>query len=467
LKIPIKTGTHVHGGNPSTFAATKQSGVGMVALNDEFRAHVREMADDGTIILQDRNFVLKPGATYTAQFAIVPIDSPDFWDFVNAARRMLDVNFELNLMFAFAFHKPPVYEWSEQTFRNFIDNKSINFLVQSNYGVRTKTGKPARCTDWLKGPHNVYRDMGKRVRKFYPDHSVRTGIYYHCFLDTTEQNQVKYKDDRALDAAGKQIIYGAGRNSYMSLYIPTLKKGSWGEQIAKVVDVILDDIGAAGIFWDEFSWSTRTFIYSHWDGCSADIDWKTHKIQRKKGSIPLLSRDFRDRMVRRIMDSGAPLMVSGSPWLRSIAKHKFHALTETGSISHCRKMLLYTPLALGDHITEHKAVDSYRVMLRALDHGCLYAWYPMTPTTHKTLTEHMFPITPIEIHSGYIIGKQRIITNRSGMFSWGDTSEFDAYVYDRQGKLTDQYTAKPIMQDGQAYAELRMPEGYSAAIVRR
>ena len=452
--------------NASAFGTTPKAGLGLLALNDEFRVHLEQNISDHAMEIGDFSFVLKPGGEYTAEWAIVPVESPDFWRFINTSRRMLDVNFTLKWMFAFAMKQAPVYDWSESTFKSFVENKSANFVVQSNYGVVTKEGKPARVTDWLAGPHDVYRDMQKRVRKIFPDGSVKTGIYYHCFLDTTVANAQRFAADRALDAQGTHIRYGTGRYAYMMLFIPTLENG-FGAEMAKVLDKILDDIGADGVFWDEFSRSAVFYCYSHWDGCSGDIDRNTFRLTRKKGSLTLLSRDFREQQVKRILARGAPLVINGAPITRTLARHKFMAFTETGSIAHCSKMLLYSPVALGDHITEREPKHCHRVMLKALDHGCLYAWYGTGVfPRHKMLTEHMYPFTPIEIHEGYVIGRERIITNRSGAFGWGDNSEFTAYVYDRLGKATDRYPVKNVARNGKTYAEVRMPGGYAAAIVR-
>jgi hypothetical protein len=130
-------------------------------------------------------------------------------------------------------------------------------------------------------------------------------------------------------------------------------------------------------------------------------------------------------------------------------------------------MLLYSPMALGDHLTERSQKDAYRVMMRALDYGCLYAWYGSNVyPEYKTLTEHMYPITPLEIHGGYAIGQERIITNRSGLFGWGDRSDFRGFVYDREGRATDSHSVGKVERDGKMYAEVRIPGGFSAAIVR-
>jgi hypothetical protein len=51
-KMPTKSGKHSSGANPSAFAATEESGIGLVALNDEFRVHATMIADDGSITRQ-------------------------------------------------------------------------------------------------------------------------------------------------------------------------------------------------------------------------------------------------------------------------------------------------------------------------------------------------------------------------------------------------------------------------------
>jgi hypothetical protein len=86
--------------NPSAFAALEDCGVGLVALNDEFRVHVQQAASDREVEIADRTYVLKSGGEYTAEWAVVPVATPNFWRFVNAARRMMDVNFELKYCFA-------------------------------------------------------------------------------------------------------------------------------------------------------------------------------------------------------------------------------------------------------------------------------------------------------------------------------------------------------------------------------
>jgi hypothetical protein len=448
--------------NPSIYGQDGQAGIGMVALNDEFRVHVEQITADGAITLADRTLVVPPGETYTAQWLIVPTPQPDFWQFINTARQQMEVNFTLDLAFSFVFGDAATYEWSDEVLRNYVENKSTNFIARSF--ERTYKGRPAHGFAFQQVPLDHWRAFVTRMNETLSD-DVLTAAYVHCYLDAHEDATELFADDVKIDAQGHQIDYG-GRYSYLKAFIPTLEN-AYGRMFAHTLDILLDDVGVDGIYWDEFTTSRGEYIYNMWDRHSGDINPRTFALDRLKGSTALISRDFRAAMTRHIRQRG-PLYINGAPHTRTLGEMNIPAFTETGSISNCTHMLLYSPIALGDHHTERKFTDAYRVMLRALDHGCLYAWYNMSIfPTHKTLVEHMYPFTPIELHEGYVIGKERILTNRSGLFGWGDASDFVVHVYDRDGKQTDEIAVPRILRDGKAYAEMRLPEGYAAAIVRK
>ena len=82
------------------------------------------------------------------------------------------------------------------------------------------------------------------------------------------------------------------------------------------------------------------------------------------------------------------------------------------------------------------------------------------------MTAYMYPTTPIEINKGYIIGKERILTNRSGIFSWGDKCKVEVHVFNREG-LEEKYPVKVFEKDNATCIEIRIPEGYSAAVIRK
>jgi hypothetical protein len=79
----------------------------------------------------------------------------------------------------------------------------------------------------------------------------------------------------------------------------------------------------------------------------------------------------------------------------------------------------------------------------------------------------MYPFTPVELHKGYLIGKERIITKQSGIFGWGDQSDFDVLIFDTAGQQTDKYPAEKVVIDGKNYAEIRIPGNCAAVIIRK
>lgn len=464
--MPAKQGLKRDGANPSVYASGKGVGLGLIALNDEMRVHVETSAGPEGFALADRSYVLAPGATYTSEWAIVPTSGGGFWSFVNRARRMMGVNFKLEILSGFIAGGAPAYKWTDEQLRQHIDNRSLTAAIQSDWGPPESrgNGQPAKGTAWAGVSHDYYKVFNQRIHSLYPDGNVKHGIYFHSFLDSSPGSAERFADARVTDASGEHLNYAGGFKHY-GIYVPTLEN-SFGAALEKNVDTVFDTIGAGMLYWDEHAYSRSEYTYSQWDGCSGDIDPKTFKLRKLKGSVSLLSAGWRKRIAQKAMGRGW-LLANHAPVTRTMAELHYPAFTETGSIANCAKMLLYSPVALGDHLTERTQRDAYRVMLKALDYGCVYVWYSThVPVMHPTLTEHMYPITPIEIHEGYIIGEERIITNRSGLFGWGDDSRFEAYVYDRDGVATDEVVVEERKVGDKTYAEVRLPEGYSAALVR-
>ncbi len=459
LEQPTGSGSIAQSSNPTAFAATSGGGLGLIALDDVFRIHVTSFAEKGAVGIGDRNLVLRPGATYTAEWAIVPSDLPDYWHFLNAARRLVGANFTIPGAFAFLRASHPTQAWSDAQVADFLRYKDAHYACAS---IGRYQGRYAHGTAFQRVPQEPYRQAFARRRRLVP--GIQNLVYFHCFLDVTDEAPARFADARTLLPDGRQADYG---EPYQRLFFPT-QTNSYGPAIAKNVDIILDKIGAEGVYWDEHEYSARRYHYgSPWDGVSGDIDATKMTIRRLKSSVTLLSQPWRVAMARRIMARG-PLVGNGVPLTRAMASLAFPCFVETGSISNCTRAHLYSPIALGDHLTERSQEDAYRTMLAALDYGCVYHWYNdlLVIPTHHHLTRWMYPITPLELHQGFVIGRERIITKRSGLFGWGDRSRGEAHVFDHQGREVADYPAPAVERNGKVYTELRLPEGWSAAVVR-
>lgn len=461
LRRPAGTGSASEPANPTTFGTKGKAGIGFVATSDVMRVHVTNYALAGVLGIADNSLALKPGATYTAEWAIVPTDQPDYWRFLNAARRLMNANFTIDGAFCFFRASPKLTEpWTDEQTRDFIRFKDAKYVCASIYSYK---GRYTHGTVFQQADHDRYIRAFERRRRLAP--GVRNLVYFHCFLDVLDDSPQRFADARVLRPDGSQADYGT---PHYRIFFPT-ETNSYGPEIAKNVDVILDKIKAEGVYWDEHEYSAYRYHYGEpWDGFSCDIHPKRMTISGLKSSVALLSEKWRVALARRILSRGS-LVANGAPHTKAMAALKFPCFVETGSITNCARNHLYSPIALGDHLTERSEEDAYNVMLGALDYGCVYHWYNDVNVipTHHHLTRYMYPITPKELHTGYIIGEERIITKTSDLFGWGDASEHEVHIFDRTGREVSGHKTPLVRRDGKTYSEVRLAEGWSAAIVRK
>jgi len=285
-------------------------------------------------------------------------------------------------------------------------------------------------------------------------------MYFGNGFYAAEDGQTKYAGCQLRNADGSQADY---RDPNYPLWL-SIEGNAYAKDLEKTLDFIMDTIDY-DVFWDI---SMGSYHFGEpWDGFTADIDPATHKISRLKSSGALLTQPWILKQVQRILAKRGYLIMNGAPNTDTMTKLHLYRFTETGSIVNCVKMHLYTPVALGDHLTERTELDCYRGMVSALHYGCVYYWYhDRVPATHKTLTEYMFPITPVELGEGYIIGKERIVTAKSGWFSFGDTAKVEAHFYGQDGvevkrKLTSQE------KGGKTWFKVELVEFESCALVRK
>ncbi len=447
--------------HPAAIGLYDNAGLGLVNEDDVMRA-TGQMWREGTAIgVGNRRLVVRKGTTVAIEFSIYPLEVGDHFAFLNRVRHNWGVNFTLPGSFTFIAPRPPLTTYSDEQFVAYFDNKSAAIACG---GVGKHRGISAHGTGYFHANKQAEIDLIARIKKLRP--GTKTQVYFHSFISVSEDDAKRFTSDILRRPDGSHGDYSSPKHP---IFVP--REGS---VFAKVQDELIaarwNDYAIDGIYWDELAYSAHRFDYSdlHWDGYTADIDSKTHRIRRKISSVALAAQSWHKNAVEGIMKRGL-LIGNGAPHTRTFTQLHFPRFIETGSISNLTRGQLYTPIALGDHLTERNATDAYQNMLKALNFGGVYYWYyyRVEPHDEPTLTEHMFPITYIEMGPGFVIGKERIVTNRSGLFGWNDDSDFEAYVYDEKGKLTDKVTVAEKVIDGKTYAELRIAEGYGAAIVRK
>jgi len=475
LRVYLKRGTSSSPANPTTIVITENGSIGFLPLNDVFRVHIQNFVAGNIYGIADNELVIRPNTEYEARWSIFVLEDKDYFSVINAMRRFLDVNFTIpgsgciftskgktpkiseNWLNQF---KPPVFvnaDMTKEELTQYFTYKNAYFII---FGA---VPSAHNFELYLNADPQPIKELIKRIKEAKPDAKVLP--YFHSFIETSKNAKEKYKDAITLLPDGTQADYG---DPIYPLFFPTLEN-SFGKDQEKEIELLIDKFGFDGIYWDEFEYSRAKYHYGQpHDGYSADIDPQTHKIIRLKSSITLLTQPWRVKMVEKILNEKKKfLVINGNPHTETILKYKVPRFVETGSISNCTRAQLFTPIALGDHLTERSEKDAYRKMLEALDYGCVYYWYYyLIWPEYPTLTSYMFPITPIEINKGYIIGEERIITKVSGYFGWGDNSDAEVHYFDSEGREIKKDTEK-VKKDGKTYYKVVLGEYESCAIVRK
>ena len=448
-----------NGAHPASLALYEQTGIALLSEDDVMRAQARNFRHDDVIGISNPRLVVRRATSLDIEFSIYPLDEADPFTFVNRVRRNWDTNFTIPGSFAFMQQRKPVTEMSDEQLVALLEGKSAKFICSS---MGRYKGLWAHGTAYKHADQSKENILFERVKRLRPQ--TQTQFYFHCFISVHEDDPQNFAADALRRPDGSPGDYNKAK---YPIFLP--REGSPFAAVQdELIDLRFEQFNLDGIYWDEIGYSAHKYDYSdHWDGYTAIISSNTHRIERKITNVTLGTLSWREKAAKRILARGS-LIGNGAPLTRTFTRLHFPRFLETGSITHLYNGQLYTPIALGDHLTERSPLDCYHNMVRGLDYGAVYYWYfDQIVATEPTLTSVMFPITPIELGHGYIIAKERILTNTSGRFGWGDDSDFDVAVFNERGKRTDTIDVPRRIIDGKSFAEVRIAEGYAVALIRK
>lgn len=473
--------------NPTIFAAQGEAGVGLIALDDLYQLQLTTGYSEGLAEVRDDHFGLDAGASYTLEWAIYPTLSPipgaqaDYYDFINQVRADEGLNGStIDGGFAWMpFDSIPEREYAE--------------LRNARY---FSTGTPWRPVDdpqvsiegieFMEYPQECARIKAQfeQVKREHP--GARVMIHVAHGLYCTNRPEELFADSRAIDANGRQFDYGGDREDYYTRYwskerfdagwrwwifYPT-PENSFGRAMLKAMEYMMDEMGATAMWADGYmsGYVQGLYSYDRWDGHSVTIDPQTKLVTQKKCLAPYAALPVLRDTIRLIADRGGVLITNGVPGPRSLWREQYITSNETGG-GDARPIgglhLGRTVTPLGNHTALHTERDIYRDILNKLDFGALYWWYGEGGLlTHKTLVEHMYPITFESIHSGTVRGRERIVTKESGVYGWPEDRSLHAvYLYDARGALTPHVFLTTVDAAGVRTQVTLVPE-QSAAVVK-
>jgi hypothetical protein len=223
----------------------------------------------------------------------------------------------------------------------------------------------------------------------------------------------------------------------------------------EVADRYIDEIKADGLYWDEMEavgYGAPLITHNIPDGFSCVLDKKTYTIDHEVGITTLLGEGHRLAVIDRVRAKGGTLMGNGPTTTKDILAKKPQRMIE---IQHndtwCYEGNLDTPLGYASSRMD------FGNWVRAIRLATL-----LVGTTYKyehEISPYVFPFTPIELHSGYLLGKERIITIHSGNYGWpGERCLVQVRHFNKEGKLTDKDFVTTVTYEARTKVELEEGE---------
>lgn len=478
------------GRNPSVFGSMpeKEIGIGFVAVDDVFRVQNISRCSERFFHIGSDTFALSPGETRIVEWSLYPVDSADYFDFINTVRRNWNVNFPIAGSFNLSMN---VYSiWDRKDAQRNTRNMGLGI---NTFGVhywshlaRTINPKYKNYTDGIWGVprsgqlvrvmlddksvieedpvviNHFEKSCISKARKFTPE--VKILSYIHNQLSVKADDD-KYEDCQLIDKKGKKCSYN-GRK-HVKILIPTLEN-AWGKDFMNDIDWFLGNFDLDGLYWDEMNHTNSRIYYGSamWDNVSVELDDKFN-VKRKISYVPLLKLPFTLKCMEKIIMQHKKMLVGNfSPETRSELRYRFPRFEETYSSRWIVLSHLYTPIQLGDMLTYANTPEDMAADMRnALFRGALYYHY-LGSTGCPSLSSKMFPFTPLELHSGWLLGKERILTALSGDFGWyGENRLAQTFVFDEQGREIPGYPVVTIGTGEGTRFKLKLKKNYCAAMV--
>jgi len=268
-----------------------------------------------------------------------------------------------------------------------------------------------------------------------------------------------WRDSVFRDAEGHAVIdlYYAHRyhDGGVNLKVYPVPGNYWQSRFLDMLEYCLGPCGLDGVYIDSFSYYNQR-TYGLWDGHSVDIDPRTGAIRRRYANLSLLTAPARRRWVQFCTKRGKLVYVKGKPMTPELqdlpqisfmeAEWSLHLDGKNSDAPRAAQAMLSSPLALGIrpsmHVKDpHRYAEALqRAVIAYLRYGALYCFYAadiLSPTADGGygVLNHLFPFTPVELHEGWVLGRERIITAVSGAFLWPHTARPECLGFDIRGNL--------------------------------
>jgi len=439
--------------NPTAYICRERTGIGLLPRDNVFRAHVQLVMRDRAWGLHDRHLALAPGASHELRWEIYPTAAADYYAFVNAARRSLDANYRIdgNMVIAHGF-EGNMGGRADEDIVTLVRANNARYIVLSTISRLGEKGDrlpPGDADGYshgtgLMGEHGRWtrywlEQVIARFRRLCPE--VKLLPYIDPFVCSEPGAAERFADSLALMPDGSPQLY---TDAKLPVFYPT-QENSYGSALGEAFDWLLSV--ADGFYMDESTMyylpGVGAFSYrpDTWDGASCEMDLgsgpdeagATYRLTRLTTSSALHTRAFRLRQLDRARAQGKAVWMNFQPMSAEEAALQSYRFVEAYASTAPVYGHLGCPVSLANEHVERSEADIGRSIRSKLLFGGLYLTYGVKYETGGNILQDLYPITPLELHCGYVIGREKIVTCTSGTYGFRDRSRLHVRCYDAAG----------------------------------
>jgi hypothetical protein len=475
--------------NPTVFVAQKCGALGLLARDNVLRAQLATQVEANQVRFATDHFGMEPRASYTLRWTLYR-SSTDYFDFLNVLRREAGVNFTVEGPFVWADATKYQTAADAQRLRATLRRQHAKLFAVAPWFVYYNAHFDAPWSEYKA----LMRQAIRTIKSAEPDalclallETNLTPMPFAFFKNTLPEKlpgghpNGKYGyvppkaatalldaspwRDSCLHNANGDVLLDTYYSSYyadkaLNLIVYPILENHWHREMMRRIAFCLDEVGFDGVYFDQFSLAfgyQDRYSYERWDGHTVDIEPATGQIARKYADLGMLSATARRRWVEAVRSRGKVVVANSMPavnelqslpiWRFMEAEYSYEPLGD-GPLNafSCARGHLASPIGLGyraDRVaggTRHEAEIFTRSVIANLQYGLLYYYYTANlPLSGEGSGEygplnHMFPFTPVELHRGWVLGKERLITCLSGEYPWPYATPPTCHLFDSAGR---------------------------------
>jgi hypothetical protein len=270
-------------------------------------------------------------------------------------------------------------------------------------------------------------------------------------------------------------LYGGDSTPQSALGVYPVVGNYQYEFLMDQINFLFDEVGFDGFYIDQFSMVNSTIkTYDKWDGFSAELDSKTGRIKRRYFDANVAGITARVNLCKVALDRGKVVVANTYATSAEEVSLPIYRFSETWNafdpmatpdgekpplVPYLFRGSLASPVALGLSKGPSGANDTARRTIKGvvtyLRHGLLYYHYHIRQiplegpgSGENGPINHMFPLTPVGVHEGWVEGEERTITSVSGNYAWKHQAPPKIYLFDLDGKQIEHQIESVKTADG-------------------